>query len=203
MMNWALRRDRLRLCEEAKLFLGRLEGGDVYKEIIEGAHAIQKKNLTVIGMKKNGDLDLGDLPPTKESGLYWIYTSYTDQDLLKSSSSQQRGAISFSKMARFHSELKHLCHERVGDFRVVYNGKGGTGPKGHGGLRERILEEFRGGDGTGALAIVKSSLKNLDKWRFSYVLWHELRLREPYEDCSEAIERGWRLHYGWPILCSK
>jgi hypothetical protein len=85
---------------------------------------------------------------------------------------------------------------------------GGIGIKGHGGLRERIRQEFNGGSGTGSLAISHTSLSELTKWRYSYVsLGHNncesQDFTEPYDAHGEALEVAWRLHYGWPLLCKR
>jgi hypothetical protein len=155
-------------------------------------------------MKKNR-LSLDDGPATKQCGLYWIYTTYSNCDFLAATPSTKRGSINFKNLALRHTDLSNVCTNKVGKHRLVYNGIGGTGKKGHGGLRERILEEFRGGEGTGSLAIRGSSLSNLDNWRYSYVLWSEIEFQNPheYDSFSEIIERLWRIHFGWPILCTK
>ncbi|WP_458723595.1 hypothetical protein [Pseudomonas brenneri] len=108
-------------------------------------------------------------------------------------------------LAAHRENLGMICDRRVGDFRVVYNGIGGIGLKGHGGLRERILQEFRGGNGTGSLAICDTSLSDLTKWRYSYVLWSEIEHKESiqYLSLAERLETMWRLHFGWPILCAR
>jgi len=98
---------------------------------------------------------------------------------------------------------------KAGAFKLVYNGIGGTGTGGSGGLRERILGQFSGGDGTGSLAMRKSSLNDLTKWRYSWVSFadainHDADSKEPYsKERAEAIEVTWRLEYGWPILCRR
>lgn len=176
----------------------------MYKSIIEKLHTLQEERLRTVGLQ-NQRLSLSDGPPTREDGLYWIYTTYSDEELLTATASTKKNSVNFSSLVAHHAELAHLCNQTVGAFRVVYNGIGGLGPKGHGGLRERILGEFRGGHGTGSLAIKDSSLSDLDKWRYSYVLWAEIEFPHSYEyaSFSETIERLWRIHYGWPILCTK
>jgi len=142
---------------------------------------------------------------TMQDGLYWIYTSYTNSELLNSRPSQKPGSIDFADRVATHRDLQHICTRTVDGFNLVYNGIGGVGPKGSGGLRERILQEYRGGDGTGSLAINDSSLCDLEKWRVSYVLWSEIEFNTPqrYQDFGKTVERLWRLHFGWPILCNK
>lgn len=176
----------------------------MYKSIIEKLHTDQEGRLRTVGLR-NQRLSLLDGPPTKQDGLYWIYTTYSDAELLAAKASTKKNSVNFGSVVARHAELAHVCSQTVGAFRVVYNGIGGLGPGGYGGLRERILGEFRGGDGTGSLAIKDSSLNNLDKWRYSYVLWAEIEFPHSHEytSFSESLERLWRIHYGWPILCTK
>lgn len=101
--------------------------------------------------------------------------------------------------------LANICRAEVEGFRLVYNGIGGIGRKGTGGLRERIFQECKGGEGTGTLGICNTTLDNLTRWRFSYVLWSEIQTATPldYSTDAETLETLWRLHYGWPILCAR
>lgn len=167
-------------------------------------NALQESRLRSVG-RENNRLQLVEGPPTRTDGLYWIYTRHTDEELLGSTPSPKRASVNFQHLAKRHASLGNTCRRNVGDFRVVYNGIGGLGPKGHGGLRERILGEFRGGEGTGSLAITGSSLGELQNWKYSYVLWSEIEFLEShdYSSFAESIERLWRIHYGWPLLCFK
>lgn len=176
----------------------------MYKNTIESMNALQEERLRAIS-RRDGRLHADGGPPTGQSGLYWIYTRHTDEELLDSIPSPRRASINFKMMAQRHADLDKLCSRKVGDFRVVYSGIGGVGPRGSGGLRERILEEFRGGEGTGSLAIVGSSRNELENWRYSYVLWSEIAVPEnpSYAEFGEHLERLWRLHYGWPLLCAR
>lgn len=176
----------------------------MYKDVIETLNSLQESRLTFLTLQ-NSRLNLCNGPPTKESGLYWIYTTYKDNELLASTPSGKRNAIDFKNVVTQHTHLAHVCDCEVNGFRLVYNGIGGLGPKGHGGLRERILGEFRGGEGTGSLAINCSSINDLSKWRVSYVLWSEISFEHSHEysKFAEMIERLWRIHFGWPVLCTK
>jgi len=176
----------------------------VYKGIVEKVNSLQQTRLEPIAFVNNR-LRYAGGPGTRCDGLYWIYTSYTEEDILTSRPSAKAGSIDLSAMVRRHSALSNICKVSIEGFRLVYNGIGGIGPKGHGGLRERILGEYRGGDGTGSLAINDSSLNDLARWRVSYVLWNEVGFASPheYQAFSETIERLWRIHYGWPILCNR
>ena len=176
----------------------------MYKSVVEKLHSMQEGRLRTVCLQ-NQKLLLSNGPSTKANGLYWIYTTYSDAELLAATASKKTNSVNFSSLVARHAELTHICNHTVGEFRVVYNGIGGLGPKGHGGLRERILGEFRGGNGTGSFAIKDSSLNDLRKWRYSYVLWSEIEFTQTHEYArfSESIERLWRIHYGWPILCTK
>jgi hypothetical protein len=173
----------------------------MYKDIIEKMHALQKTRLSM----NNDRLSLEDGPSTKQCGLYWIYSTYSNADLLRATPSPKRGAVNFADLVTRHTDLSNVCTDRIDEYHIVYNGIGGIGKKGHGGLRERILGEFRGGEGTGSLAIRDSSINNLDNWRYSYILWSEIEFQTPHEysGFSESIERLWRIHFGWPVLCTK
>lgn len=176
----------------------------MFKNSIESMNALQMNRLSSVTLTNSG-LKIGVNPPTKSSGLYWIYTSYSNAELAASTPCPKAGSVEFRELIECHQELNHICKTSINGYRVVYNGIGGVGPKGHGGLRERILEEFRGGQGTGSLAINGTSVNNLEKWRFSYVLWPEIEFDENlgYDRYCEHLERAWRLHYGWPVLCKK
>jgi hypothetical protein len=75
------------------------------------------------------------------------------------------------------------------------------------GLKERIKEEFRGGQGTGSLAIKHTVVSDFSKWRYSYVIVKnrsnpdQVDLNLDYHELGRCLERAWRLDYGWPILC--
>lgn len=176
----------------------------MYQGTIESINRLQEARLRSI-TRHNDRLKLIDGPATKIDGLYWIYTTHSDADLLAAAPSPKASAVNFGAMVNRHAFLSHVCRHSVGGYRLVYNGIGGLGPKGHGGLRERILSEFRGAKGTGSLAITDSSLDKLDNWRYSYVLWSEIELPQPqtYRGFAETLELLWRVHYGWPVLCAK
>lgn len=174
------------------------------QSLIEEIDSLQKKRLSAISFTNN-KLKYDEGPKTKEDGMYWIYTNHCDKDFIDSVPCAKKGSIVFSCVVNNNLGVNELCQDEINGFRLVYSGIGGVGPKGSGGLRERILEEYRGGSGTGSLAIKGSSLSDLSRWRVSYVLWSELNFPKDYEyrPFSTAIEGLWRLHYGWPLLCTK
>jgi hypothetical protein len=175
----------------------------MYREVIEAANQIQVNRLHEISFfdGRQRKLRYRDGPATRRDGLYWIYTSYTEDELSRAVRCQKVGSVDFSAMVDRHRSLSNVCTLEVDGFRLVYNGIGGGG----GGLRERILSEFRGGQGTGALAIRDSSLGDLSRWRVSHVLWSEISFaaHHEYGSFAEVLERLWRIHYGWPLLCTK
>lgn len=177
----------------------------MYEDLIVRIDRIQRERLRQISTSKTGRLNLHDGPDTHVDGMYWIYTDHTDADLIASTPARLRGAIDFCRSVRRHCDNTHVCNVDAGGFRVVYSGIGGVGESEEGGLRERILGEFRGGSGTGSLAIHKSSLSDLTRWRYSYVLWSEVEelAAYSYRPFATSLEGLWRLHFGWPLLCSK
>jgi hypothetical protein len=176
----------------------------MFQLTLEALNRIQEDRLCRVA-KSGNRLQLESGPPAKVDGLYWLYTSYTNAELSSAVPSQKRNSVPINTIAARRENLGMICSRRVDSFRVVYNGIGGVGPKGHGGLRERILQEFRGGEGTGSLAICDTSLSDLTRWRYSYVLWSEIEHAETikYLPLGEQLETMWRLHFGWPILCSR
>ncbi|MDD5758704.1 MAG: hypothetical protein PHI06_06435 [Desulfobulbaceae bacterium] len=176
----------------------------MFLDVIKSINSIQESRLGTIAMVK-GRLKYSNGPNTKENGLYWIYTSYDEAEMLDATSCSKPGSVNIPLMVGAHQELNNICTKTINGFRMVYNGIGGVGPSGHGGLRERILGEFRGGKGTGSLAINESTLNDLNNWRVSFVLWSEIPFTEQYEySCwATVLERIWRIQFGWPILCSK
>lgn len=140
--------------------------------------------------------------PTKNRGLYWIWTNLSLDELqeipqggikevpIKELVIQRRslmGIIDTSKIVK-------------GDgFTIVYNGKGN---------RERIRDEFKCGkaNSTGTLNIENRLGEgfNIENWAVSYFdfdankkLLDEYHLS--YKD-AEDLERNWRIEYGTPIL---
>jgi len=175
------------------------------KKLIDEIDELQKTRLSSLE-RKAGQFNFEQGPPTKSNGLYWIYTDHTDMELIEAIPSPQRGSLNFRTLVERNALNSYSCKETTGGFRVVYSGIGGVGLKKSGGLRERILQEFRGGEGTGSLAIANSSLMDLSRWKVSFVLWNEIdSLNESYSyyPFATAIEGLWRLRFGWPLLCTK
>jgi len=163
-----------------------------------------KRKLSLINFHKNGNdrLVMSNPPPVKASGLYWIYTSYSLNELKSCTPSNDTGAIQINELAKLHDGLEYVCKISDQNYRVVYNGIAGNSC----GIRQRIRQHFNGGQGTGCLSISKSSLNDLSKWRVSYVtidseLPEDIQVPASYNEHAKNIERMWRLRYGWPLLC--
>lgn len=139
--------------------------------------------------------------PTKVHGLYWIYTSYSIEEIESCTPSNQSKAVDIAALAKQHNGLSLVHNTNHCGLNLVYNGIGGSSS----GLRERIQGEFNGGEGTGSLGILKSSLRDLNNWRISYVILKNDKIAPDldleFNDYAAILERAWRLEYGWPILC--
>jgi hypothetical protein len=161
-----------------------------------------KRLLNISGTQKTV---LEGAPITNSYGLYWLYTNYTLSDLISSTKAPLQGAIDMAGLANDRQCLAHICNISDQGFRIVYNGIGGVGNKGTGGLKERILQQFSGGKGTGSLAIKKSSLSDLSRWKYSYVILQgdTVDIDLQYSSWAEKLENAWRLEFGWPILCNQ
>lgn len=164
--------------------------------------AMRITRLLSVSQKLNGDLQIDQPPPTKSSGLYWIYTNHPQNELEGCQSCGDVGAIDISMLATLHQGLAHVCAIQQDGFSLVYNGVAGNKC----GLRERIHQHFNGGKGTGCLSIKNSSLDDLTRWRVSYVTLEVGNQGVPdvpasYAAYAKELERIWRLQYGWPQLC--
>ena len=155
-----------------------------------------------ITIDKKGNLMLEGGPETKKCGLYWIHTSYSLDELCKSTISQKSNAVDIHKLANLRNGLMKVIKQNTkGDFWIVYNGIGGSGLESDCsyGLRERILQEFRDNEKTGSLKIRGTSLSDLTKWKYSYVVLEP----SEYNELKTILEKCWRLEYGWPILSNQ
>lgn len=159
----------------------------------------------ILPVSENGKLSLPSSLPTGVNGLYWLYTSYDIEAIKSCTPSSQNNSVNISKLATLHDGLSNVCSIQHKNFTLVYNGVGGVGSKGKGGLRERIQQEFNGGQGTGSLGILKTSLNDLSKWHFSYAIMCNAKQAPEIDACytehGTDFERIWRLEHGWPLLC--
>lgn len=174
------------------------------KVLLPKIEQIRRVRLLKIGRNNRGQLAIENPPPTKSAGFYWIYSSYSQPDLEQQQGPACSNAVDIGLLARLHCGLANSCNIRLDGFRLVYNGIAGVGT----GLRERLHQHFNGGEGTGSLAILRTDLSDLDRWRISYAT---IEVREDgapdvfadYDNVAGHVERMWRLEYGWPILCTQ
>lgn len=151
-----------------------------------------------INKDERGRLILQNRPTYKKCGLYWLYTSYSLDELCTSIKSNTEGAVDIPFLANSRKNLNNVIKPSDEDFWVVYNGIGGgkEGSKHSYDLGGRILQEFRDNEKTGSLKLLGTTLNDLTKWKYSYV---ELDFDE-YKNHKKDFETGWRLEYCWPIL---
>ncbi|MEK5067159.1 hypothetical protein [Sporosarcina sp. FSL K6-1508] len=165
---------------------------------------VQKNNIGLlkISMNTKGNIQLENRPSKRSSGLYWLYTSYSIDELCKSIKSTQEGAVKVAQLANNRKSLRNVIKKESGEeFWVVYNGIGGCKEtsKHSYDLGSRIVQEFSNHKKTGSLKVMGTNLNDLTKWRYSYV---ELD-GDDYQINSKSYETCWRLEFGWPILSNK
>ena len=173
---------------------------------LEKIESKRKERLLTVSSTNKGRTILANGPSRGANGFYWLFTNYSINEIQRCDRGNQTGSVDMKQLALHHEGLKHICKIECHGFRLVYNGIGGLGKKKTGGLKERILQEFNGGEKTGSLAIKKTSLRDLSRWRYSYVTITLTDSDFPdikYDEWSLILERLWRLHYGWPLLCKK
>lgn len=131
-------------------------------------------------------------------GFYWIYTSYSINELMACRKADKNGAIDIGALAKLHHGLRGVNNGQIGEFRLVYNGVAKP-------IRSRLQQHFNGGEGTGCLAIKHTSLNDLSRWRISYAAAGLQGAHIPlsYGSQAKTFERLWRLEFGWPLLCQQ
>jgi hypothetical protein len=187
----------------------------MYRTVIEEIERIQRSRRLSISTKlnnNNGKTKIENYPTVHCWGLYFLYTSYSLTDLQQSSVASTTKAVPISDLANKYSDLNSVLKHENDNFCLVYNGIGG-GVTDKYGLRSRILKEIScTSDATGSLCIRQSSLHDLSKWRYSYVTLKQnvadttetdIDLPWNYEEHSQKLEKLWRLHYGFPLLCQE
>ncbi|MDH1657058.1 hypothetical protein N5E96_20440 [Pseudomonas mosselii] len=173
----------------------------VPRSILPRIEAVRTTRLLGVSRNVKNHIQFESAPPTKVSGFYWIYTDYSLDELEACIPSTAKSAIDIARLATLHRDLPNVCSIQQEGFRLVYNGIAGQSL----GIRGRLGQHFNGGEGTGALHISKSSLKDLKRWRVSYATICSNGTIAPdveseYE-YANSVERIWRLQYGWPLLC--
>jgi|GEM_PF-5754662 len=163
---------------------------------------------------KLDEFNINALKP-KQRGLYWIWSSLSNEELSKALHIKGSKHIDISKMIIQRDGFNHICkiqHPTNPEFRIIYNGIGGykKTTKNNSGLRERILQEFNAtGKNTGTLSI-KSTELDLAKFAVTFFNFDEnnntnelpfLNGVDAYLKYSSDMEKLWRLQFGIPILC--
>lgn len=173
------------------------------KSLLPQIEVIRKSKLLGISRNARDQLSINNPPPTKSAGFYWIYTNYSQLEL-EQQVPQCQGAIDIGLLSKLHNGLANTCKIQPEGFKLVYNGIAGAKT----GVRERIHQHFNGGEGTGSLAILRTNLNDLERWRVSYATIETPQRYTPdvaaqYDAVAEHVERMWRLNYGWPMLCTQ
>lgn len=157
-----------------------------------------RKNCGLLNIEiRNNRINLENPPPSGSCGLYWFYTNYSVTELIQSTPSSKAGKVNIPILAENRHQLNNVIKQQENNYWIVYNGIGGSSNDTNKySLKDRILQEIRDNQKTGSLKIIGSSLKDLSRWKYSYV---ELT-RDEYISLKKFLETGWRLEYGWPIL---
>lgn len=128
-----------------------------------------------------------------DSGFYWIFTKLDIQRLRDSPSPTNNVHVHISELAKVHTDLKWVISQSGEEYWCVYNGKGQQ-------LRNRIVAEFSNTNGaTGTLALTRCFLES--DFHVKYLVCGSQVFLHSYGDLQRHLERSWRLHYGWPVLC--
>lgn len=159
-------------------------------------HYINACSSRLLTITETGELKIPTEITKDLCGFYWIYTSYSIDELMVCSKADQKDAIDIGALAKLHYGLRGVHNSQIGEFRLVYNGVANP-------IRSRLRQHFNGGKGTGCLAIKHTSLKDLSRWRISYAAVGSQGAHIPlsYELDAKTFERLWRLEFGWPLLC--
>jgi len=155
-------------------------------------------DLLTISKDINENIILQGRPAYPSFGLYWIYTSYSLDQLCNARKSDKEKAVDIPGLSNSRKDLKNILRPNNDDYWVVYNGIGG-GHNSKYNLGSRIAAEFKGGKNTGSLQITDTNLNDLSEWRYSYVLLDPIE----YKQIANELEVGWRLEFDWPILSKR
>lgn len=131
------------------------------------------------------------------SGFYWIYTNLPIERFRNATTPTNAAYVDFAELSKSHDALKHIIRPSNSDCWCVYNGKGKQ-------LRNRIVAEFTNTSGkTGTLALFRC-FQECD-FKIKYVVCGDdtsaIGVAAQYSQLERHLERVWRLHIGWPVLC--
>jgi hypothetical protein len=139
----------------------------------------------------------GNLSPNA-SGFYWIYSNLPLESFRTATPPTNAFHVDFSELSKSHEALRCVIQSSSPDFWCVYNGKGKQ-------LKNRIVAQFTNTRGkTGKLALLRCFQENA--FKIKYVVCGDgtsvTGVAAPYAQLERHLERAWRLHIGWPVLCS-
>lgn len=178
----------------------------MYRDPLQTIDLKRQSRLLRISARSPTSISLEDAPKG-QAGLYFLYTSYSDEELANAVSPLHAAAVPIGALARAHRNLANVCKVEQDGFRIVYNGIGTVSASYS--MEARIKQQFNADPRTGSLFIRDSTVGDLDRWRYSFVTLpltdrHPPADLEPewaYELHGRQLERCWRIENGWPMLC--
>lgn len=131
------------------------------------------------------------------SGFYWIYSDLPLDEFKRTAPPKNKAHINFAELSKSHEALKHVIRCSNQEWWCIYNGKGKQ-------LKNRIAAEFTNTQGeTGKLALFRCFQEK--NFKIKYVVCGSTALdvgvAAQYSELEKYLERAWRLHIGWPVLC--
>ena len=131
------------------------------------------------------------------SGFYWIYTNLPIDRFKTAEIPSNSVHVNFAELSKSHEALKYVIPSSSEDWWCIYNGKGKQ-------LKNRIVAEFTNTQGkTGKLALLRCFQES--DFKIKYVVCGDSTLAtgvvSQYSALEKHLERAWRLHFGWPLLC--
>lgn len=131
------------------------------------------------------------------SGFYWIYSSLPIARFKSAPPPTNAAHVNFAELSKSHDALNHVIQPCYPDYWCIYNGKGKQ-------LKNRIVAEFSDTPAkTGKLALLRCFQES--DFKIKYVVCCDgtsaTGVAAPYSELERHLERAWRLHIGWPVLC--
>jgi hypothetical protein len=131
------------------------------------------------------------------SGFYWIYSNLPLDRFKTAAVPTNSVHVNFAELSKSHEALKHVIPSSNQDWWCIYNGKGKQ-------LKNRIVAEFTNTQGkTGKLALLRCFQER--DFKIKYVVCGDSTsatgVATQYSKLERHLERAWRLHIGWPVLC--
>lgn len=181
------------------------------KEILSLINEKQLQTLTPISEFR--EKDTKKLPRGRR-GLYWIWTNLGFEELQQMETKSESKEVPIDLLVKFRQNLSFTYQTKLGNFYVVYNGKGGyvKSPSNFG-LRERRMQELNCTNsqiGTLNLINRNAPYNSLVNWKVSYFDFdaeenqHILNLLDCKENhyikYSNILELCWRIEFGIPVL---